>query len=121
MADVVEKFAGSGHGHLTTRQDVQLHYVKLENVPELLRMLAKVGVTTREACGNTVRNVTASHLSGICPDEIFDPLPYALYTTRYFLRHPLTATLPRKFKIAFSECEDDHAMVKIHDLGAFPR
>jgi sulfite reductase beta subunit-like hemoprotein len=118
MADAVEKFAGSGHGHLTTRQDIQLHYVKLENVPELLRLLAKVEVTTREACGNTVRNITSSHLSGICPDEIFDTLPYALYTTRYFLRHPLTSTLPRKFKITFSECEDDHAMVKIHDLGA---
>lgn len=118
MADVVEKFAGSGHGHLTTRQDIQLHYVKLENVPALLRTLAKVGITTREACGNTVRNVTSSYLSGICPDEIFDTLPYALYTTRYFLRHPLTSTLPRKFKIAFSECENDHAMVKIHDIGA---
>lgn len=118
MADVVEKFAGSGHGHLTTRQDIQLHYVKLQDVPALLRSLARVGITTREACGNTVRNVTSSHLSGICPDEIFDTLPYALYTTRYFLRHPLTSTLPRKFKMAFSECENDHAMVKIHDIGA---
>lgn len=117
MADVVEKYAGSGHGHLTTRQDIQLHFVKLEHVPALLRELAEVGVTTREACGNTVRNVTSSSLSGICPDEVFDTLPYAMYTTRYFLRHPLTSTLPRKFKIAFSECEDDHAMVKIHDLG----
>jgi sulfite reductase beta subunit-like hemoprotein len=117
IADVVEKYARSGHGHLTTRQDIQLHFVKLLDVPPLLKELAKTGLTTREACGNTVRNVTASHLSGICPDEIFDPLPYALYTTRYFLRHPLTSTLPRKFKIAFSECEDDHAMVKIHDLG----
>ncbi|HWP93063.1 MAG TPA: nitrite/sulfite reductase [Thermodesulfobacteriota bacterium] len=117
MADVVEKYAGSGHGHLTTRQDIQLHFVKLEHVPSLLRELAEVGITTREACGNTVRNVTSSSLSGICPNEVFDTLPYALYTTRYFLRHPLTSTLPRKFKIAFSECEDDHAMVKIHDLG----
>lgn len=117
IADVVEKYAGSGHGHLTTRQDIQLHFVKLGDVPALLRELEKTGLTTREACGNTVRNITASHLSGICPDEIFDPLPYALYTTRYFLRHPLTSTLPRKFKIAFSECENDHAMVKIHDLG----
>lgn len=118
MADIVEKFAGSGHGHLTTRQDIQLHYVKLQDVPALLKSLAKVGITTREACGNTVRNVTSSYLSGICPDEIFDTLPYALYTTRYFLRHPISSTLPRKFKIAFSECENDHAMVKIHDLGA---
>lgn len=117
IADVVEKYAGSGHGHLTTRQDIQLHFVRLENVPSLLRELARVGITTREACGNTVRNVTSSYLSGICPDEVFDTLPYALYTTRYFLRHTLTSTLPRKFKIAFSECENDHAMVRIHDIG----
>jgi sulfite reductase (ferredoxin) len=121
IADVVERFAGSGHGHLTTRQDIQLHYVKLENVPSVLRELAKVGITTREACGNTVRNVTSSYLSGICPKEAFDVLPYAIYTARYFLRHPLTTTLPRKFKIAFSECEDDHAMVRIHDIGAVAR
>ena len=117
IADATEKFAGSGHGHLTTRQDIQLHFVKLENVSEVLRMLSRVGITTREACGNTVRNITSSFLSGICPDEVFDTLPYALYATRYFLRHPLTSTLPRKFKIAFSECENDHAMVKIHDIG----
>jgi sulfite reductase beta subunit-like hemoprotein len=118
IADVVEKYAGSGHGHLTTRQDIQIHYVKLENIPSVLRELAKVGITTREACGNTVRNITSSYLSGICPDEIFDTLPYAIFTTRYFLRHPLTSTLPRKFKIAFSECENDHAMVRMHDIGA---
>jgi sulfite reductase beta subunit-like hemoprotein len=118
IADVVEKYAGSGHGHLTTRQDIQLHYVKLENVPDLLRKLSKVGITTREACGNTVRNITSSYLSGICPHEIFDVLPYAIYCTRYFLRHPLTSTLPRKFKIAFSECEKDEALVRIHDIGA---
>ncbi|MGQ0794540.1 MAG: nitrite/sulfite reductase [Deltaproteobacteria bacterium] len=117
VAEGVEKYAGSGHGHLTTRQDIQLHYVKLKDVPSLLRVLAKTGLTTREACGNTVRNITASPLSGISEDEIFDPTPYVFYTQRYFLRHALTTTLPRKFKIAFSESEADHAMVKIHDLG----
>lgn len=118
IAEITERFAGSGHAHLTTRQDIQLHYVKLENIPALLRMLAKVGITTREACGNSVRNITASYLSGICPNENFDVLPYAIFCTRYFLRHPLASTLPRKFKIAFSECEDDHALSLMHDIGA---
>jgi sulfite reductase beta subunit-like hemoprotein len=119
LADVVEKYAGGlGVGHITTRQDVQIHYINLEDVPNILRMLARVGLTTREACGNTVRNVTASYLSGVSPNEAFDVLPYTLYTTRYFLRHPLTSTLPRKFKIVFSENADDHGMVHIHDIGA---
>ena len=118
VADIVEKFAGSGHGHLTTRQDIQIHYVKLEHIPTILRMLAKVGMTTREACGNTVRNITASPWTGICKDEVFDVLPYAIFCTRYFLRHPLSYTLPRKFKIAFSECPRDEAMVRMHDIGA---
>ncbi len=119
IADLTEKYVGSGHAHLTTRQDIQLHYVKLENIPTILRELAKVGITTREACGNSVRNITSSYLSGICPKEEFDTLPYAIFCTRYFLRFfPLSSTLPRKFKIAFSECEDDHAMVRMHDIGA---
>ncbi len=118
IAEITERFAGSGHAHLTTRQDIQLHYVNLSNIPSLLRMLARVGMTTREACGNSVRNITSSYLSGICPNEKFDVLPYAIFCTRYFLRHPLSSTLPRKFKIAFSECEDDHALSLMHDIGA---
>ena len=118
VAELTRKYAGSGVAHLTTRQDIQLHYIKLENIPSLLRGLAEVGMTTREACGNTVRNITASPITGICPDEEFDVLPYTLYLTRYFLRHPLSSTLPRKFKIAFSECQKDHALSRIHDIGA---
>lgn len=117
VAGMVEKYAGSGVAHITTRQDLQLHYIKLENIPSLFRDMAKVSLTSKEACGNTVRNITASPFTGISKDEIFDVLPYAMYMTRYFLRHPLTLTLPRKFKIAWSESEKDWGMVKIHDLG----
>jgi sulfite reductase (ferredoxin) len=105
-------------GHVTTRQDFQFHYVKLEKVPEVMRMMAEVGLTTREACGNTVRNVTADHMSGVCEDTVFDITPYAEATARFFLRHPSCQRLPRKFKIAFSACEHDHGLVPIHDLGA---
>ncbi|MGK9475651.1 nitrite/sulfite reductase [Melioribacter sp. OK-6-Me] len=118
IAELTQDYAASGHAHITTRQDIQLHYVSLENIPSLLRRLAKVGITTREACGNSIRNITASYLSGINPDEIFDIVPYALYCTRYFLRHPLSSTLPRKFKISFSESEADFAYARMHDIGA---
>ena len=117
LGNIVERYAGSGVGHITTRHDCQIHFVKLKDIPDVMRTLARGGLTTREACGNTVRNVTASPLSGICPDEIFDVHPYSMYTTRYFLRHPLTSTLPRKFKFGFSECEMDHAMVRLNDVG----
>lgn len=117
VALMVENYAGSGVAHITTRQDLQLHYIKLENIPSFFRDMARVGLTSKEACGNTVRNITASPFTGISKDEIFDVLPYAMYMTRYFLRHPLTLTLPRKFKIAWSESERDWGMVKIHDMG----
>ncbi|MFN4245231.1 MAG: hypothetical protein ACK4F9_03660 [Brevinematia bacterium] len=117
VSDMVKRYAGSGVAHITTRQDLQLHYVKLEDIPSLFRDMAKVGLTSKEACGNTVRNITASPFTGISKDEVFDVLPYAMYMVRYFLRHPLTTTLPRKFKIAWSESESDWGMVKIHDLG----
>lgn len=121
IAAITELYAGSGHAHLTTRQDIQLHYVNLENIPTVLRMLADSGITTKEACGNTIRNVTASYLAGVSPDEKFDVLPYAVFCTRYFLRHPLSSTLPRKFKISFSESEADNAYSRIHDIGAIPQ
>ncbi len=113
----------NGRGHLTTRQNVQFHFVKLENVPAAMRLLAGCGLTTREACGNTVRNVTSCPLSGICPDEAFDVTPYALGITRFLLRHPDFHDLPRKFKIAFSGCEDDGncAVAGIHDVGLIAR
>jgi len=113
----------TGRGHVTTRENCQFHFVKLENVPAIMRLLADSGLTTREACGNTVRNVTSCPLAGICPTEAFDVTPYALSTTRFFLRHPEFHDLPRKFKIAFSGCEEDGncAVAGIHDVGLIAR
>ena len=118
LGEIGDKFS-TGRGHLTTRDNVQFHFVKLENVPTAMRMLANAGLTTREACGNTVRNVTACPVAGICPDEAFDVTPYALGVSRYLLRHPDFHDLPRKFKIAFSGCEDDGncSVAGIHDVG----
>jgi len=118
LASIADDFS-TGRGHLTTRENVQFHFVKLENVPTAMRRLADAGLTTREACGNTVRNVTACPISGICPGEAFDVTPYALGVSRYLLRHLDFHDLPRKFKIAFSGCEDDGAcaVAGIHDVG----
>ncbi len=107
-----------GIGHITTRQDIQFHWVPLEVVPEVLRRLAEVGLTTREACGNIVRNVTACPLAGVCATEVFDVTPYAAALSRYLLRNPICQALPRKFKIAFSGCATDCAVAGIHDIGA---
>jgi sulfite reductase beta subunit-like hemoprotein len=122
LAEIGDNYA-NGRGHLTTRQNVQFHFVKLQDVPAAMRLLAESGLTTREACGNTVRNITSCPLSGICPDEAFDVTPYALGVTRFLLRHPDFHTLPRKFKIAFSGCEDDGncSVAGIHDVGLIAR
>ncbi|MGH9254436.1 MAG: nitrite/sulfite reductase [Vicinamibacterales bacterium] len=106
-----------GFGHITTRQNVQLHFVPLDEVEGAMRALAETGLTTREACGNSVRNITACPYAGVAEDEVFDVTPYAEALTRYFLRHPLSASLPRKFKIAFEGCPEDHAVAAIHDIG----
>lgn len=118
LAEIADEHS-TGRGHLTTRENVQFHFVKLENVPAAMRLLADSGLTTREACGNTVRNVTSCPVAGICPGEAFDVTPYALGVSRYLLRHPDFNDLPRKFKIAFSGCEDDGAcaVAGIHDVG----
>jgi sulfite reductase (ferredoxin) len=118
LGDIAKEYTPRNVGHITTRQDVQFHYVKLENVAHVMRVMANVGLTTREACGNTVRNVTADHMSGVCEDTVFDVTPWAEATARFFLRHPSCQKLPRKFKIAFSACAHDHGLVPIHDLGA---
>jgi sulfite reductase (ferredoxin) len=107
----------TGIGHVTTRQDIQLHFVQLKDVGTVMRGLAEVGLTTREACANTVRNVTACHLAGICPGEVFDVTPYAKTVALHLLRNPLNQSLPRKFKIAFSGCRHDCALTPIHDIG----
>ncbi len=116
LADLVEEFA-TGRGHITTRQDVQMYEVPIQRAPELLRRLAEADLTTREACGNSVRNVTACPFAGVCADELFDVSPYALAVTRHFLRNPMSQRLPRKFKISFSGCRHDCAIAAIHDIG----
>jgi sulfite reductase beta subunit-like hemoprotein len=118
LASIADEYS-TGRGHLTTRENIQFHFVKLENVGAAMRLLADAGLTTREACGNTVRNVTACPVAGICPGEAFDVTPYALGVSRYLLRHPDFHDLPRKFKIAFSGCENDGdcAVAGIHDVG----
>jgi sulfite reductase beta subunit-like hemoprotein len=103
--------------HVTTRQNVQYHFVTLDRVTEHLRRLAEVGLTTREACGNTVRNVTAGYCAGVCEKEAFDVTPYAEAVARYLLRNPMNQNLPRKFKISFSGCPDDTGITAIHDIG----
>jgi sulfite reductase beta subunit-like hemoprotein len=106
-----------GWGHITTRQNIQLHFVDLENVPDVMRELAGVGMTTREACGDTVRNVQACHLAGACPFEYLDVTPWAEAAFQHFLRHPLAQRLPRKFKINFSGCETDCGQAMFNDIG----
>jgi sulfite reductase beta subunit-like hemoprotein len=122
LAELSEQHS-TGIGHVTTRENVQFHFVKMANVPGIMRGLAAAGLTTREACGNTVRNITSCPLAGVCGTEAFDVTPYALATTRFFLRHPEFHDLPRKFKIAFSGCEDDGncAVAGIHDVGLIAR
>lgn len=116
VAELADRYA-TGVAHVTTRQDIQLHYVQLQDVGTMMRSLAEVGLTTREACANTVRNVTACHLAGVCQGEVFDVTPYAKTVAYHLLRNPLNQSLPRKFKIAFSGCAHDCALTPIHDIG----
>src|SRR5687768_354319 len=116
MAGVGARYS-RGFGHVTTRQNVQFHFVPLKDVETCLRQLAEQGLTTREACGNSVRNITGCSYAGTSATEIFDVIPYAEALTRYFLRHPLSGVLPRKFKICFEGCTEDHAFASINDIG----
>lgn len=121
LAELAEEYS-DGIAHITTRQDVQLHFVHIEDTPSVMRRLAAVGITTREACGNTVRNVTACPLAGVCRGQAFDVTPYAKATAYFLLGHPDTQNLGRKFKVAFSGCDTDAcALVRIHDLGCIAR
>lgn len=103
--------------HVTTRQDIQLHWIKLDTVPGLMDRLASVALTTREACGNTVRNITACPMAGVVVGEPFDVTPFALAMSRYLIRNPICQNLPRKFKPAFSGCPEDCALTSMHDIG----
>lgn len=116
LAEVADRYS-RGFGHITTRQNVQFHFMKLHDVEPAMRRLANAGLTTREACGNSVRNITACQFAGVAADEVFDVTPYADALTRHLLRHPLSSKLPRKFKIAFEGCPEDHARTGINDLG----
>jgi sulfite reductase (ferredoxin) len=118
IANLSEAFS-IGSAHISTRQNIQLHWVQLEDVSEVIRGLAEVGLTTREACGNTVRNVMCSHLAGVCPNEKFDSTSYAKAIARFFIRNPMCQNLPRKFKINFACCED-HGLARIADIGLVP-
>jgi sulfite reductase (ferredoxin) len=118
IASLSEAFS-IGSAHVSTRQNIQLHWVQLEDVSEVMRGLVEVGLTTREACGNTVRNVMCSHFSGVCPSEAFDVTPYAKAIARFLLRNPMCQNLPRKFKINFSCC-DSHGLVRVADIGLVP-
>jgi dissimilatory sulfite reductase (desulfoviridin) alpha/beta subunit/proteasome lid subunit RPN8/RPN11 len=117
MADVTDTFAPSKVGHFTTRQNLQIHMVPLEDTPKIMRRLAEAGLTPREGCGNTVRNITANPYTGVHPDDVFDVAPYADAAFKFFLRNPLSQNLPRKFKIAFESTSTDYALTAIHDMA----
>ena len=116
MGYIAENYS-RGWGHLTTRQNVQFHFVNLEQTPEVLRLLASVGMTSREACGDTVRNVAGCHLAGACPYEVLDISPWAEAAKDLFLRNPIAQRLPRKFKINFSGCATDCGQAMFNDVG----
>jgi sulfite reductase (ferredoxin) len=118
IASLSEAFS-IGSAHVSTRQNIQLHWVQLEDVSEVMTALVEAGLTTREACGNTVRNVMCSHFAGVCPDEKFDATPYAKAIARFFIRNPMCQNLPRKFKINFGCCAN-HGLARIADIGLVP-
>jgi sulfite reductase beta subunit-like hemoprotein len=116
MAHIADTYS-RGWGHITTRQNVQFHFVQLERVPELMRLMATAGLTSREACGDTVRNVQGCHLAGACPYEVLDITQWAEATYRHFVRNPIAQRLPRKFKINFSGCATDCGQAMFNDIG----
>src|SRR5688500_10035990 len=121
LADLSEEYA-DGVSHITTRQDIQFHYVHIDDTPSLMRRLAAVGITTREACGNVVRNVTACPLAGICRDEAFDTTPYAKACSKLMMGHPDTTAFRRKFNVAYSGCQQHPCgLVTMHDMGAIAK
>jgi sulfite reductase beta subunit-like hemoprotein len=121
FGDVVEKWAPLNKGHITTRQNIQIHHVPLRDMESLLREIAAVDLSSREGCGNTVRNVTGDPWAGVAADEVFDPTPYAGAYVRYFVRHPTTQLMPRKIKTAFTGSDEDRAITGIHDIAFLSR
>ena len=121
LGDVVERYAPLRKGHVTTRQNIQIHHIPLPQMAELIREISAVGLSSREGCGNTVRNVTGDPFAGVAADELFDITPYAGAYVRYFVRHPTTQLMPRKIKTAFTATDEDVAITGIHDIGFIPR
>lgn len=121
FADVVERYAPLDKGHITTRQNIQIHHVPLRDMEALIREISAVGLSSREGCGNTVRNVTGDPWAGVAPDEVFDPTGYAGAYVRYFVRHPTTQLMPRKIKTAFTGSDEDRAITGIHDIAFLSR
>ena len=121
FAGVVEKWAPLDKGHITTRQNIQIHHVPLRDAAATIRELSDAGLSSREGCGNTVRNVTGDPWAGVAPDETFDPTPYAGAYARYFVRHPTTQLMPRKIKTSFSGSDADRAIAGIHDIAFISR
>ena len=118
LGTIANEYSPLKKGHLTTRENVQFHHILLEDAPVVMRLLGAAGVSTREACGNTVRNVVGCPMAGGCPDEVFDITPYLAAYVRWAVRHPLTQNFPRKFKTAFSGCKDhDCIIAPMHDLS----
>jgi sulfite reductase (ferredoxin) len=121
FASVVEKYAPLSKGHVTTRQNIQIHHVPLRDAELLLREIAEAGLSSREGCGNTIRNVTGDPWAGVAADEVFDPTPYGGAYVRYFVRHPTTQLMPRKIKTSFTGSEADRAISGIHDIAFLAR
>ncbi|HEY6779454.1 MAG TPA: nitrite/sulfite reductase, partial [Thermoleophilaceae bacterium] len=121
FADVVEEYAPLNKGHVTTRQNIQIHHIPLRQMAELIRKVSDSGLSSREGCGNTVRNVTGDPWAGVTEGELFDITPYAGAYVRYFVRHPTTQLMPRKIKTAFTATDEDVAITGIHDIAFIPR
>ncbi len=121
FADVVEEYAPLDKAHITTRQNIQIHHIPLREMAELIRRASDAGLSSREGCGNTVRNVTGDPWAGVTEGELFDLTPYAAAYVRYFVRHPTTQLMPRKVKTAFTATDEDRAITGIHDIAFIPR
>jgi sulfite reductase beta subunit-like hemoprotein len=121
FGSVVEKYAPLVKGHITTRQNIQIHHVPLPDAAKAIRELSDAGLSSREGCGNTIRNVTGDPWAGVAPDEVFDPTPYAGAYVRYFVRHPTTQLMPRKIKTSFTGSDADRAISGIHDIAFLAR
>src|SRR4249919_2603987 len=121
FADAIEELAPLNKGHITTRQNIQIHHIPLADAAEFIRQISEAGLSSREGCGNTIRNVTGDPWAGVSDGELFDITPYAAAYVRYFVRHPTTQLMPRKVKTAFTATDEDVAITGIHDIGFIPR